>query len=292
MTAPVHRRRHIGYLGKAHRTSGSRSIRKRQPVHPSLDHVDSHRGDLVDLLPRVVDRLSYDRCAGGVKTGPIERFAFLLVVHLDAFESVVAEALDGRDAVLSVEPQLLDDLLTQWQLLVPCAEVPMRIDEPGHDGFSRHVDWRGPGGNPDRGRRADRLDAAIGDHDCRLLDRRAAGAIDHSPAGQDHGAIGRCLRERGLEREHRQRQQAYRRGSLPDALRYESSGVPPRSYLAKYRASVNTAFSSEVLFSSWSDTCQCPFCPVDGPNDEQSNHEVRDAARRQRERYTDRRPRG
>ena len=94
----VHCRRHIGHLGKAHRTSGSRSIRKRQPVHPSLDHVDSHGGDLVYLLPRVVDRLSYDRCAGGVKTGPIERFAFLLVVHLDAFESVVAEALDGRDA--------------------------------------------------------------------------------------------------------------------------------------------------------------------------------------------------
>jgi hypothetical protein len=98
----VHLRRHIGYLGKAHRTSGSGSIRKRQPVHPSLDHVDSHGGDLIHLLPRIVHRLSDNRCTGGVKTGPIERFAFLLVVHLDAFESVVAKALDGRDAVLSV----------------------------------------------------------------------------------------------------------------------------------------------------------------------------------------------
>jgi hypothetical protein len=83
----------------------------------------------------------------------------------------------------------------------------MGIDEPRHDRFSRHVDGRGPGGDPDRGGRADRIDTTIGDHDRRLLERRAAGAIDHSPAGQDHGAIGRRLRGRGLEREHRQSQQ-------------------------------------------------------------------------------------
>ena len=136
-----------------------------------------------------------------------QRFAFLLVMHLDAFDSVVAEALERGDAILSVEPQLLDDLLTQWQLLVPGTEVPMGIDEPGHDGFSRHVDWRGPGGDPNGGGRADRIDAAIGDDDRRLVERRAAGAVDHPPAGQDHGAIGRRLRGRGLEREHRQSQQ-------------------------------------------------------------------------------------
>jgi hypothetical protein len=140
----------------------------------------------------------------------------LFVVHLDTLDAIVAEALDGRDAVAGVEPQLLSDLVVQRQRLVAGTQVSMGIDEPGHDGLAGEVDRGRPGRNLDVSRGAGRLDAAVGDDQRCCLDWRAPGAVNQPPASQDHGAAAGWLRERRFEGQRGQHQRRRRGGRQSD----------------------------------------------------------------------------
>ena len=116
-------------------------------------------------------------------------------MHLDAFHSVIAEALDGGDAVLGVQPKLLNNLIGKRQLLVAGTEMPVGIDEPGHDGLAGDIESGRSRGNFDGLRGTHCLNAAVADHQRRALEWRPSSAVDQPPAGQDDERGGRCLRE-------------------------------------------------------------------------------------------------
>ncbi len=87
------------------------------------------------------------------------------------------------------------------QIGIAEATMDVRVDEAGQDGRSREVDRSNSIRNSDLIGRSDGKDAIPGDEDDRIDDRRSAGAVDQSPAGECQRRAGegrlRAARYRG-----------------------------------------------------------------------------------------------
>ena len=188
---PVHLRRHV--------------VRLR--VEAGLDDVDAQVRDLVDAAAGLVRGPGHHVGTRDVQPRPIERLAARLrVAHPHALDAVVAQRVDGSDAVVGVEPELPEQLVVERQRGVAVVQVRMRVDQPRDDGLAAGVDALGPVRDRHVARRADRPDPAVADEHRGPFERVPAGAVDDARAGQRDRR--RRLRERRLGRRPYQNDQS------------------------------------------------------------------------------------
>ena len=90
------------------------------------------------------------------------------------------------------------------------ADMPMRVDHTGDHGLAGERHALRTGRNDDRRVRADRDDLAAANQDRRVVDRRAAGAVDDACAGKRDRRAG--LLRRSRDREQRDRRAGEQQG--------------------------------------------------------------------------------
>ena len=102
-----------------------------------------------------------------------------LLLRHDPFDGFAADGQRRGNAVIQVE------------LGLPFLVMHVGIDETGKRGQTVGLDDAGALGNSDAGNRTHRLDALAFDHDRRVLERRAAAAVDQKP-DFEHQDLGSC----------------------------------------------------------------------------------------------------